>query len=194
MAHVLILALLSLTDASGCPSFIPNILCIFWLSFREIDCNACLVQMFFIHMLIGMGSGVLMLMSLDCYVTICYPLCYSSLVAQMVQNLPAVWENGVQPLGQEDPVEKEMATHSRILAWKSHGQRSLAGYSPCGHKDLDTAEQLTHIMIFFHPHQHHNYQSWPCNLDLKCVAYDTIHFPDQVSSPLQRQPHSTHLL
>ena len=118
MAHVLIIALLSLTDASGCPSFIPNILCIFWLSFREIDCNACLVQMFFIHMLIGMGSGVLMLMSLDCYVTICYPLRYSSLVAQMVQNLPAVWENGVQPLGQEDPVEKEMATHSRILAWK----------------------------------------------------------------------------
>jgi len=36
----------------------------------------------------------------------------------MVQNLPAMWENGVQSLGQEDPVEKEMATHSRILAWK----------------------------------------------------------------------------
>ena len=66
MAHVLILALLSLTDASGCPSFVPNILCIFWLSFREIDCNACLVQMFFIHMLIGMVSGVLALMSQDC--------------------------------------------------------------------------------------------------------------------------------
>ena len=50
--------------------------------------------------------------------TICYPLCYSTLVAQMVQNLPALWENRVQSLGQEDPVEKEMATHSRILAWK----------------------------------------------------------------------------
>ena len=35
----------------------------------------------------------------------------------MIQNLPAVQETGVQPLGQEDPLEKEMATHSSILAW-----------------------------------------------------------------------------
>ena len=33
-----------------------------------------------------------------------------------------------------------MATRSSILAWKSHGQRSLAGYSPWGHKELDTTE------------------------------------------------------
>ena len=37
-------------------------------------------------------------------------------------------------LGQEDPLEKEMATHSSILAWRIHGQRSLAGYSPWGRK------------------------------------------------------------
>ena len=36
----------------------------------------------------------------------------------------------VQFLGQEDSLEKEMATHSSILAWKSPGQRSLVGYSP----------------------------------------------------------------
>ena len=36
----------------------------------------------------------------------------------MVKNLPAMQETEVQPLGQEDPLEKEMATHSRILAWK----------------------------------------------------------------------------
>ena len=36
--------------------------------------------------------------------------------------------------GQEDPLEKEMATHYSILAGKSHGPRSLAGYSPWGHK------------------------------------------------------------
>ena len=41
-----------------------------------------------------------------------------------------------QFLSQEDPVEKEMATHSSILAWRSHGQRRLAGYSPWGHKSL----------------------------------------------------------
>ena len=43
----------------------------------------------------------------------------------------------VQSLGQEDPLEKEMATHSSILAWEFHGQRSLVDYSPWGHKELD---------------------------------------------------------
>ena len=41
-----------------------------------------------------------------------------SLVAQMVKNLPAMWENWVQSLGQEDPLKKVMATHSSILAWR----------------------------------------------------------------------------
>ena len=58
----------------------------------------------------------------------------ASLLAQMVKNLPAVQENQVQSLGREDPLEKGMATHSRILAWRIHGQRSLAGYSPWGRK------------------------------------------------------------
>ena len=40
------------------------------------------------------------------------------LVAQTVKNLPAVWETQVGSLGQEDPLEKEMASHSSILAWK----------------------------------------------------------------------------
>ena len=54
-----------------------------------------------------------------------------SLVAQSVKNLPAVQETWVQFLGWEDPLEKEMATHSSVLAWKnSHGRRSLEGYSP----------------------------------------------------------------
>jgi len=39
-------------------------------------------------------------------------------------------ETQVQFLGREDPLEKEMATHSIILAWRIHGQRSLVGYSP----------------------------------------------------------------
>ena len=42
----------------------------------------------------------------------------ASLVAQMVKNLPAMWEAWVQSLGWEDPLEKEMATFSSILAWK----------------------------------------------------------------------------
>ena len=43
---------------------------------------------------------------------------WASLVAQMVKSLPAIWETGVRFLGWEDSLEKEMATHSSILAWK----------------------------------------------------------------------------
>ena len=39
-------------------------------------------------------------------------------MAQTVKNLPAMWEGWVQFLGQEDPLELEMATHSSILAWQ----------------------------------------------------------------------------
>ena len=48
-----------------------------------------------------------------------YPLqcSWASLVAQMVNNPPAMWETWVQSLGWEDPLEEGMATHSSILAW-----------------------------------------------------------------------------
>ena len=45
------------------------------------------------------------------------PLC-ASLVAQMLKNSPAMQETWVQSLGREDPLEKGMATHSSILAWR----------------------------------------------------------------------------
>ena len=49
-----------------------------------------------------------------------YPFQYSqaSLVAQLLKNLPAVWETWVRSLGWEDPLEKGKATHSSILAWR----------------------------------------------------------------------------
>ena len=71
--------------------------------------------------------------------------CYinrASLVAQRVKRLPTMWETWVRYLGPEDALEKEMATHSSIHAWKSHGPRSLVGYSPWGRKESDTAEPL----------------------------------------------------
>ena len=43
---------------------------------------------------------------------------FAYLVAQMVENLPALQETQIQSLGREDPLEKEMATHSSTLAWK----------------------------------------------------------------------------
>ena len=75
----------------------------------------------------------------------------ASLVAQTVKNPPAMLETWVRSLGWEDSLEEEMATHSRILAWKSPGQRRLVGYSPWGCKESDMTEQLTlhtlHSMI-----------------------------------------------
>ena len=57
----------------------------------------------------------------------------------MVKNLPAMQETWARSLGQEDPLEKGMATHSSILAWRIP-QRSLVGYSLRGRKELDTNE------------------------------------------------------
>ena len=56
-------------------------------------------------------------------------------MAQMVKRLPTVRETWVQSLGQEDPLEKEMATHSVLLPGKSHGLKSVVGYSPWGRKE-----------------------------------------------------------
>ena len=56
-----------------------------------------------------------------------------------------------QLLGREDPLKKEMATHSSILAGKSHGQRSLVGYSPWGHRraghDLASKQQQSEVRV-----------------------------------------------
>ena len=61
----------------------------------------------------------------------------------VVKSLPAMQETQeaqAQSLGEEDLLEKEMATHSCILAWKIHGQRSLMGYSAWGCKELARTE------------------------------------------------------
>ena len=60
----------------------------------------------------------------------------------VIKTLPAMQESQVQSLGGDDPLEKETAICSSILPGESHGQRSLAGYSPWGHKELDMTEQL----------------------------------------------------
>ena len=58
----------------------------------------------------------------------------------MVKGLPAMQETPVQSLGWEDPLEKETATHSSILAWKIPWTEEPVGYSPWGFKESDTTE------------------------------------------------------
>ena len=69
-----------------------------------------------------------------------YPLQYSwaSLVAQLVENLPAMQETWVQSLGWEDPLEKEMATCSSILAWRIPRAEEPGRLQSMGSHELDT--------------------------------------------------------
>ena len=57
---------------------------------------------------------------------------WASLVAQMVKNLPAMWDTQVQSLGQEDPLEEGMATNSRVLAWRIRWTEEPGGLQSMG--------------------------------------------------------------
>ena len=58
----------------------------------------------------------------------------------MVKNVPAMQETQVQSLGQEDPLEKGIATHSSILAWKTPQTDEPGEPQSWGHKESDTAK------------------------------------------------------
>ena len=60
------------------------------------------------------------------------------MVVQMVENLPAKQETWVRSLGQEDPLEKGMATHCSVLAWKIPWTEEPGGLQSMGCKKLDT--------------------------------------------------------
>ena len=60
----------------------------------------------------------------------------------MVKRLPTMRETQVQSLGWEDPLEKEMAIHSSVLAWKIPWMEECGGLQSTGHKESDTTEQL----------------------------------------------------
>ena len=64
----------------------------------------------------------------------------ASLVAQSVKNLPAVQETQVQALDWEDPLVKEMANHSSILAWKIPWTEKPGGLQSMGLQELDTTQ------------------------------------------------------
>ena len=71
----------------------------------------------------------------------------TSLVAQTVKNMPAMQETRGQSLSQEDPLEKDMATHSSILAWRIPWTEESGGYRIA---ESETTEQLT---FTFMPHR-----------------------------------------
>ena len=94
-------------------------------------------------------------------------LCHgASLVTQAVKSLPAVWETQVWSLVQEDPPEKEMVTHSTILAWKI-----LQTEEP-GHRVAKSQTRLNNFTFTFRRHYDSNIRK-PCYR--KCTSFLRCH-------------------
>ena len=64
-------------------------------------------------------------------------------MAQRLKRLPVMRETWVLSLGQEDPLEEEMAPHSSILAWRIPWMEELGGLQSTGRKESDTTERLS---------------------------------------------------
>ena len=81
----------------------------------------------------------------------------TSLVAETVKRLSTMWETRVRSLGWEDPLEKEMAIHSRTIAWKIPWTEEPGRLQSRGCKESDTTERLhftkAFIVIFIFIHQ-----------------------------------------
>ena len=90
-------------------------------------------------------------------------------MVQRLKRLPAMRETWVQSLGWEDPLEKEMATHSSILAWRVPWTEELGGLQSTGRKESDTTERL-------HLHLH---------LPSRCYPGDEVLPQEQCSSDLK---------
>ncbi|XP_074834892.1 olfactory receptor 52M1-like [Carettochelys insculpta] len=90
--------MLAITDLVLSTSILPKTLSIFWFSSREIDFNACLTQMFFLHCSTVVESGIFVAMAFDRYVAICHPLRHSTILRNHVVakiGLAAVLRGGI---------------------------------------------------------------------------------------------------
>ena len=85
-------------------------------------------------------------------------------MAQRLKRLPAMRETWVRSLGWEDLLEKEMATHSRILAWRIQWREEPGGLQSMGSQESDTTKQLTHT-------QHVEYLQMP---DFTCDPHQSV--------------------
>ena len=78
-----------------------------------------------------------------------YTYLWTSLVAQMVKCLSTMWETGFDPWVRKIPWRRKWQSTPVLLPGKSHGHRSLVGYSPWGRKELDMTERLhSHIPTY----------------------------------------------
>ena len=109
----------------------------------------------------------------------------ASLVAQSVKNMPAMQDTWVHFLGGEDPLEKEMATHSSIPAWKIPWTEEPGRLQFVGSQESDMTQQLNH--------HHHHHQSLECENYIMVRQDDAIVLGRQMltwSSSLNNYPQS----
>ena len=105
----------------------------------------------------------------ECFCFIDYTFTRASLVAQRVERLPATQETQVWSLGYEDPLEKEMATHPSILAWRIPWTEELSGLQSTGSQRVghdwvtDRPPRATHTIIS--SSLINNYHNWSFLLD-----------------------------
>ena len=106
----------------------------------------------------------------------------------VVKNSRAMQETWVQSLGQEHPLEKEMATTPVFLPGKTHGQRSLVGSSPWGRRESDTTEP-THTHPPTHTHTH-TQLSFSCHDHMGSGGSERVTAQDGTTSsvPLTAEP------
>ncbi|XP_074840412.1 olfactory receptor 52N4-like [Carettochelys insculpta] len=88
----LLLCMLALMDIGMSTSVIPKALCIFWFNLKGITVSGCLTQMFFLHTISVMCSGILMTMAFDRYVAICNPLRYATILTN--EQIAKLWLMG----------------------------------------------------------------------------------------------------
>ena len=120
----------------------------------------------------------------------------TSLVTQMVKNLPVMWETRVRSLDQEDPLEKEMATHSSILAWRIPGTKEPGGLpSMASHRvrhdwsDLAAAAAsiLALVGCSLYCHKESDTTEWLTLLrgsGCGCRAWESIQLVKDIRTPL----------
>ena len=100
---------------------------------------------------------------------------------QLQLTEPYTWNGLILLYINSTSLEKEMATHSSILTWEFHGQRSLMGYSPWGLKESDTTKQLTQFYIS------KNGQTWePHSLPLFLLPPQNFHSLVGITCPYTR--------
>ena len=116
----------------------------------------------------------------------------NSLVAQMVKHLPTMCETQVQSLGWEDLLEKEMATHSSILAWRTPWTEKPGGLQFMGSKRVRhnwaTSLTLIHLGLMKVIMQSCNSGQVHCFKNLKHINYGTLQHLTQIWSFIHLDP------